>query len=79
MLFMQIQIVYNIVSNAVLPESIVPDVLDQENIGKNMYQDFISERIYSEKSISDTMKKRKLLTFKSSGTTIKTKIEGKVV
>ena len=71
--------VYNIVSNAVLPESIAPDVLDQENIGKNMYQDFLSERIYGEKSIWDTMKKRKLLTFKSSGTTIKTKIEGKVV
>ena len=48
--------VYNIVLNAVLPESIAPDVLDQENIGKNMYQDFISERIYGEKGIWDTMK-----------------------
>ena len=64
--------VYNIV------KCIVADVLDQENIGKNMYpgEYMYPERIHREKSIWDTMKKQKLLTFKSPGT-CKNKNRGK--
>ena len=36
---------YNIVSNAVLSESIASDIANQQSIGKKMYGNFKSERI----------------------------------
>ena len=44
-----------------------------------MYKTFLNERVTGERSIWEKMKKRKMLTFKSSGKTLKTKLEGKVV
>ena len=70
---------YNIVSNAVLSESIASDITNQQSIGKKMYGNFKSERIYREKNVWDAMKKCKLQTFKSSGVMIKTKIEEKLI
>ena len=70
---------YNIASNAVLSEGIASDIANQQSIGKKMYENFKTERIYGEKSIWDTMKKCKLQTFKSSGVMNKTKIEGKLI
>ena len=70
---------YNIGSNAVLSESIALDIANQQSIGKKMYENFKSERIYGEKSIWDAMKKCKLQTFKSLVVMIKTKIERKLI
>ena len=47
---------YNIASNAVLSESIASDIANQQSIGKKMFENFKSERIYGEKSIWDAMK-----------------------
>ena len=68
---------YNIASNAVLSGSISSDIANQQSIGKKVYENFKSERIYGEKSIWDVMKKCKLQTFKSSGVMVKMKIEGR--
>ena len=60
--------VYNVVSKAVL----------SEQANSDMYKKFKDERIYGEKCIWDKMCQRKLLTFKSTAKTIKTKLEGKL-
>ena len=70
---------YNVVSNAVLLESIPSDIANQQIIGKKMYENFKSGRMFGEKSIWDAMKKCKLQTFKSSEVMIKTKIEAKLI
>ena len=70
---------YNVVSNAVLLESIPSDIANQQIIGKKMYENFKSRRMFGEKSIWDAMKKCKLQTFKSSEVMIKTKIEAKLI
>ena len=41
---------YNIASNAVLLESIPLNIANQQIIGKKMYENFKSERIYEEKA-----------------------------
>ena len=41
---------YNIASNAVLLESIASNITNQQIIGKKMYENFKSERIYGEKA-----------------------------
>ena len=60
--------VYNVVSKAVL----------SEQANSDMYKKFKDERIYGEKCIWDKMCQRKLLTFKSTAKTNKTKLEGKL-
>jgi len=77
--FVNSEYVYNITSIAVLPENDAKDVLDQLEIGKHMWDTFVHDRVCGDKSIWDTMKKRKLLTFKSSAKTLKIKIERQVV
>ena len=67
---------YNIASNAVLLESIASDIANQQSIGKRRC---MSEKIFGQKRIWDTMEKCKLQTFKSSGVMIKTKIEEKLI
>ena len=47
-------------SIVVLSESIASNITNQYSIGKKMYENFKSERIYGEKSIWDAMKKCKL-------------------
>ena len=58
---------------------VLHQILTINSIGKKMYENIKSERIYGEKRIWDAMKMCKLQTFKSSGATIKTKIEGKLI
>ena len=77
--FADLQSVYNIVSKAVLSEQAESDTITHVAIGTEMYKTFLNERVTGERSIWEKMKKRKMLTFKSSGKTLKTKLEGKVV
>ena len=44
-----------------------------------MYKKFKDERMYSERCVWDKMPQRKLITFKSTAKTIKTKLEGKLI
>ena len=68
---------YNVVFKAILSEQ--ADILNHNSIGNDMYKKFKGERIYSEKCVWDKMPQRKLLTFKSTAKTIKTKLEGKLI
>ena len=71
--------VYNVVSKAILSEQAKADILDHNSIGNDMYKKFKDERIYGEKCVWDKMPQIKLLTFKSTAKTIKTKLEGELI
>ena len=77
--FADSQSVYNIVSEAVLSEQAESDIITHVAIGTEMYKTFLNERVTGERSRWEKMKKRKMLTFKSSGKTLKTKLEGKLL
>ena len=69
----------NVVYKAILSEQAKADILNHNSIGNDMYKKFKDERIYSEKCVWDKMPQRKLLTFKSTAKSIKTKLEGKLI
>ena len=71
--------VYNVVPKAILSEQAKADTLNHNSIGNDMCKKFKDERVYSEKCVWDKMSQRKLLTFKSTAKTIKTKLEGKLI
>ena len=71
--------VYNVVAKAILSKQAKADILDHNSIGNDMYKKFKDERIYGEKCVWDKMPQIKLLTFKSTAKTIKTKLEGKLI
>ena len=71
--------VFNVVSKAVLPDSVADEVLNNHVVGDDLYQEFIEERLKGEKSVWSSLKKRKLKTFKTQGKMLKSKVEGKVV
>ena len=60
-------------SNAVVSENIAAVIMALEKIGTQMCPDFKSDRIQGQKSIWESRKKWKVLTFKSSGITEKVK------
>ena len=70
---------YNAVSKAILSKQAKADILNHNSIGNDIYKKFKNERIYGEKCVWDKMPLRKLLTFKSTAKTIKTKLEGKLI
>ena len=77
--FRDLDTVYNAVSKAIHSKQAKADILNHNSIGNDMYKKFKNERIYGEKCVWDKMPLRKLLTFKSTAKTIKTKLEGKLI
>jgi len=77
--FNESDIVYSLISKSVLCDRAQADVLSQVSSGREMYASFLQERVHGDVSIWDKMKQRKLLTFKSTATTLNTKLQGKVV
>ena len=65
--------------STILSEQAKADILNHNFFGNDMYKKFKDERIYGEKCVWDKMSQRKLLTFKSTAKTIKTKLEGKLI
>lgn len=63
--FNESDVVFNIISKVVLSEKAQNDVLQQPQIGADMYKAFLSERVTGEKSIWGNMK-RKLIPFQST-------------
>ena len=57
--FQPFDAVANLVSKAVLPSTSAKELLDRENIGLEMYHNFISERINGSISVWSPMKRRK--------------------
>ena len=71
---------YNLVTKVVTPENVKKDLSEQSTIGKELFNNFVKERIQSaEHSIWSPMKKRKLLTWKSTGKTLRVATQDKVI
>ena len=64
---------------AILSEQAKSGILYHNSIGNDMYKKFKDERTYGEKWVWEKMSQRKLLSFKSTAKTIKTKLEGKLI
>jgi hypothetical protein len=63
---------FNVVTKVVMPDNIKKDLCNQSAIGQTLFNAFVKERIQSEKvNIWSTMKKRKLLTWKSNAKKVK--------
>ena len=70
---------YNLLTKVAMPEKVKEDLGKQGAIGKELFSNFIKEWIQSaERSIWSSMKKRKLLTWKTTGKTLRVAGEDKV-
>ena len=69
----------NVITKVVLPEQAAQQLLSHEEEGEKLLNNFINERILGEKSIWDTLPKRKLPTFAASNSTVKVTLQNKVV
>ena len=71
--------VFNIATKAVLPETTASELLNQQQIGQELYETFSNERIKGEVSLWSPIKKRNLKTFETVSKAIKTKVGEKIV
>ena len=63
-----------------MPEKVKKDLCEQSLIGNKLFRTFVKERIQTaEKSIWDVMKKRKLLTWKTTGKTVRVATKDKII
>ena len=72
-------IVFNVISKAVLPPLFATEVINHTSIGHASYQDFISNRFHGNISIWYPMQKRNLKSFKANNKMIKKNVDNKVV
>ena len=71
---------FNLVTKVRMPEKVKKDLCDQRVIGNKLFQTFVKERIQTaEKSIWDVVKKRKLLTWKTTGKTVRVATKDKII
>lgn len=71
---------FNLVTKVVLPENVKEDLSKQSSIGSELFDKFVKDRIQTNKfSIWSPLKKRKLLTWKSTGKTVRVKADNKVI
>ena len=70
----------NIITNAVLPEGISEEILNRDQIGQQIFLQFVNERfVLASLSIWDPIKRRKISTFMKSNVTIELHSGDKVV
>ena len=70
---------FNLVTKVRMPEKVKKDLCDQSVIGNKLFRTFVKERIQTaEKSIWDG-KKRKLLTWKTTGKTVRVATKDKII
>ena len=71
---------FNLVTKVRMPEKVKKDLCDQSVIGNKLFETFVKERIQTaEKSIWDVVKKRKLLTWKTTGKTVRVATKDKII
>jgi len=71
---------FNLVTKVVMTENAKKDLCQQRDIGRQLFECYVKDRIQSGKvNLWATMKKRKLLTWKSSGKTAKLSTPDKIV
>ena len=72
--------IYNLLTQAVMNETDTNDILQRDEIGQQMFEDFVTERLTEGKlSVWDKMTKKKLGTFKSANATTEIRMGDKVV
>ena len=77
--FQESDCVFNVLSKAVLAKDATVDTLNNHEIGKEMYQEFVEERIKGSTSVWAKLKKRKLKTFQIQSKVVKCKVGEKIV
>lgn len=71
---------FNLVTKVRMPEKVKKDLCDQSVIGNKLFGTFLKERIQTaEKSIWDVVNKRKLLTWKTTGKTVRVATKDKII
>ena len=71
---------FNLVTKVRMPEKVKKDLCDQSIIGNKLLETFVKERIQTaENSIWDVVKKRKLLTWKTTGKTVRVATKDKII
>ena len=71
-------IVFNVISKAVLPPLFATEVINHTSIGHAAHQDFISNRFRGNISVWSPMQKRNLKSFKVNNKMIKKKLTTKL-
>ena len=71
---------FNLGTKVLMPEKVQKDLCDQSVIGNKLFGTFVRERIQTaEKSIWDVVKKRKLLTWRTTGKIVRVATKDKIV
>ena len=72
--------IYNLLTKEVMTETATKDIIQCDELGQQMFEDFVKERLTEGKlSVWDKMTKKKLKTFKSANATTDIKIGDKMV
>ena len=70
---------FNVVTHAYVPEEFVPQILNIDETGQNLYEDFVAKRINGDVSLWAPVKKEKNRMYMSGNTTLAIKIRDKTV
>lgn len=70
---------FNVVTHAYVPEEFVPQILNIDETGQKLYEEFVAERINGDVSLWAPVKKEKNRMYKSGNTTLAIKIRDKTV
>ena len=71
--------VFSILSKAILSSEASADILDHAEIGKNMSEQFVKNRIKGSTPLWEKMKKRNLKTFQAQSKAVRCKLNDKIV
>ena len=71
--------VFNILLKAVLPSEASADILDHVEIGENMYEQFVENRIKGSRPYWEKIKKLNLKTFQAQSKVVRCKLNDKTV
>lgn len=72
--------IYNLLTREVMTEKVTKDIIERDDVGQNMFEEFVKERLTEGKlSVWDKMKRRKLGTFKNANASIDITVGDKLV
>ena len=75
--FTENNVIFNVVSKAVLLEDVANELLKRDRVGKNLHEEFVTSRIQD--SFTKKINKKTLKTFKSQLPVIRKKVNCKVI
>lgn len=71
--------IHNLITHAYVPDEYVPQILNIDNTGQKLYEDYVSERINGDVSLWDPVKKQKNMMYTSGNKKHAVKIRDKTV